>query len=81
LFILFTIQQFGTKLVGKFFRTYDANLVWNVSRLRNPQITQNTVVLKAINPYYAYHLLSIHPEGFFVLGFVFLCTTGAGFVL
>jgi KUP system potassium uptake protein len=23
------------------------------------------------------HLLSIHPEGFFVLGFVFLCTTGA----
>jgi KUP system potassium uptake protein len=26
---------------------------------------------KAINPYYAYQLLRIHPDGFFVLGFVF----------
>ena len=41
------------------------------------QIAQHPEVLKAINPYYAYHLLSIHPEGFFVLGFVFFCTTGA----
>ncbi len=41
------------------------------------QITQHTEVFKALNPYYAYHLLTIHPDGFFVLGFVFLCTTGA----
>ena len=41
------------------------------------QISLHPEVFKAINPYYAYHLLSIHPEGFFVLGFVFLCTTGA----
>jgi KUP system potassium uptake protein len=32
---------------------------------------------KAINPYYAYQLLRIHPDGFFVLGFCVLCTTGA----
>jgi KUP system potassium uptake protein len=37
---------------------------------------QNTVVLKAINPL-PIIFISIHPEGFFVLGFVFLCTTGA----
>ena len=41
------------------------------------QISQNTEVLKAINPYYAYHLLTIHPEGFFFFFFVLLCTTGA----
>ena len=41
------------------------------------QIVDHPEVFKAINPYYAYHLLSIHPEGFFVLGAVFLCTTGA----
>jgi KUP system potassium uptake protein len=41
------------------------------------QIAKHTEVLQAINPYYAYKLLSIHPDGFFVLGFVFLCTTGA----
>ena len=77
LFILFTIQQFGTKLVGKFFSPM--MLIWfgMLAVLGIAQISHNTVVLKAINPYYAYHLLSIHPEGFFVLGFVFLCTTGA----
>jgi KUP system potassium uptake protein len=41
------------------------------------QITKHPEVFKAFNPYYAYNLLSIHPDGFFVLGFVFLCTTGA----
>ena len=77
LFILFTIQQFGTKLVGKFFAPM--MLIWFImlGTLGTIQIMQHPEVIKAINPYYAYHLLSIHPDGFFVLGFVFLCTTGA----
>ncbi len=81
LFILFTIQQFGTKLVGKFFAP--VMLIWftMLGVLGAIQISGNLEVLKAINPYYAYHLLiadkGINPEGFFVLGFVFLCTTGA----
>lgn len=41
------------------------------SILGHPQI------LKAANPYYAYELLTIHPGGFWLLGAVFLCTTGA----
>ncbi|OMQ12958.1 KUP/HAK/KT family potassium transporter [[Flexibacter] sp. ATCC 35103] len=74
---LFAIQQFGTKLVGKFFAP--VMLVWfgMLAILGVMQITHHPDVLKAVNPYYAYHLLSIHPEGFYVLGFVFLCTTGA----
>ena len=79
--ILFTIQQFGTKLVGKFFAP--VMLVWfsMLGVLGVSQILGNTEVLQAINPWYAYNLLispeGINPEGFFVLGFVFLCTTGA----
>ena len=79
--LLFMIQQFGTKLVGKFFSPI--MLVWfaMLGVLGVYQISSNFEVLKAINPYYAYHLLvspkGINPEGFFVLGFVFLCTTGA----
>ncbi|UFH45103.1 KUP/HAK/KT family potassium transporter [Flavobacterium galactosidilyticum] len=77
LFILFTIQQFGSKLVGKFFAPM--MLIWfaMLAVLGIIQITKHPEVFKALNPYYAYQLLSIHPDGFFVLGFVFLCTTGA----
>ena len=77
LVILFTIQQFGTKLVGKFFAPM--MLIWfsMLGILGIIQITKNTDVLNAVNPYYAYKLLSAHPDGFYVLGFVFLCTTGA----
>ncbi|MCG9793035.1 KUP/HAK/KT family potassium transporter [Flavobacterium algicola] len=77
LFVLFSIQQFGTKLVGKFFAPM--MLIWfsMLGILGVIQIAKHPEVVKAFNPYYAYHLLSIHPEGFFVLGLVFLCTTGA----
>ncbi len=77
LIFLFTIQQFGSKLVGKFFAPM--MLIWfgMLAVLGLIQITKNTDVLQAINPYYAYKLLSAHPDGFYVLGFVFLCTTGA----
>ncbi len=77
LVILFTIQQFGSKLVGKFFAPM--MIIWfgMLGILGLIQISKHIEVLKAINPYYAFHLLNIHPEGFYVLGFVFLCTTGA----
>ena len=77
LIILFTIQQFGTKLVGKFFAPM--MLIWFVMLgvIGASQIITDFSVFKAINPYYAYELLMIHPEGFYVLGAVFLCTTGA----
>lgn len=77
LICLFVIQQFGTKLVGKFFAPI--MLIWfaMLGILGVLQITHNPHVIKAFNPYYAYHLLTVHPEGFYVLGFVFLCTTGA----
>ena len=77
LFVLFTIQQFGSKLVGKFFAPM--MIIWftMLGVLGIIQIVSNLEVFHALNPYYAYHLLKIHPDGFYVLGFVFLCTTGA----
>lgn len=75
--VLFGIQQFGTKFIGKFFGP--AMLTWflMLSILGALQISTNISVIAAINPYYAYKLLFLHPEGFLVLGAVFLCTTGA----
>ena len=79
LFLLFSIQQFGTKLVGKFFAPM--MLVWfsMLGVLGVIQMITNLTVLNAINPYYAYKLLTseVAGQGFFILGAVFLCTTGA----
>ena len=61
LLVLFTIQQFGTKLVGKFFAPM--MLLWfgMLGVLGFIQIMDHVEVLKAFNPYYAIHLLYIHP--------------------
>jgi KUP system potassium uptake protein len=75
--ILFFIQQFGTAFIGRFFGP--VMLVWFVmlATLGVVQLFNYLPVLKAFNPYYAYNLLSNYPQGFFILGGVFLCTTGA----
>lgn len=77
LFALFFIQQFGTKFVGVFFGP--VMLVWftMLGILGISFIFNKSEVLQAINPYYAYELLVKYPGGFWILGAVFLCTTGA----
>jgi KUP system potassium uptake protein len=40
-------------------------------------IADDLSVLKAFNPYYGFKLLATYPQGFYILGGVFLCTTGA----
>lgn len=77
IFILFVIQQFGTKAIGKFFGPMMTLWFLMIGVIGLSHLLNNPTVLKAINPYYAVHLLSIHSEGYFVLGFAFLCTTGA----
>jgi len=75
--VLFFFQSYGTKTIGKFFGPI--MLIWflMLAGVGLLQITEVPEILKAVNPYYAYLLLTDHPEGFYVLGFVFLCTTGA----
>ncbi|MFA5973660.1 MAG: KUP/HAK/KT family potassium transporter [Lentimicrobiaceae bacterium] len=74
---LFLIQQFGTVTIGTFFGP--TMLLWftMLGVLGIIQIAQLPIILKAFNPYYAFELLAHHPNGFLLLGAVFLCTTGA----
>jgi KUP system potassium uptake protein len=74
---LFFIQQFGTSLVGKAFGPIMFLWFTMMGVLGIIYIAQMPTVIKALNPYYAFHLLTTSPESFTILGAVFLCTTGA----
>ncbi len=75
--LLFFFQQFGTKVVGSAFGPI--MLLWFVMLgvLGTLQVMHHPSIFKALNPYYGARLLMDHPKGFWLLGAVFLCTTGA----
>ena len=75
--LLFFFQQFGTNLIGSSFGPI--MLVWFImlAVLGVSMIAVYPPILKALNPVYAYDLLVKYPKGFWLLGSVFLCTTGA----
>ena len=77
IFFLFFIQQFGTRFVGKFFGPVMLLWFFMLFILGFNQLVDYPSVLKAINPVYAFDLLVRYPNGFWLLGAVFLCTTGA----
>jgi KUP system potassium uptake protein len=74
---LFFFQRFGTQKVGFFFGP--AMVVWfsMLTVLGLVQILEHPAIFSALNPMYAYELLVDYPHGFWLLGAVFLCTTGA----
>ncbi|MES2478161.1 MAG: KUP/HAK/KT family potassium transporter [Bacteroidota bacterium] len=74
---LFIFQQFGTAWIGKMFGPI--MFVWFVmlGTLGLANISMDWSILKSFNPYYAIQLLTQYPSGFWILGAVFLCTTGA----
>ena len=75
--LLFFVQQFGTASIGKLFGPI--MMVWfgMIAILGLSHIVDELSVFKALNPYYAVKLLATYPKGFWLLGAVFLCTTGA----
>lgn len=75
--VLFFFQRFGTQRVGSFFGPIMS--IWFLMLLvvGVSQIVSHPKILMALNPYYAYDLLVNYPSGFWLLGAVFLCTTGA----
>ncbi len=74
---IFLFQRFGTQKVGFFFGP--AMVIWfsMLFILGFSQIINHPEILKCLNPMYAYRLLVEYPQGFWLLGAVFLCTTGA----
>ncbi len=77
LVLLFLIQQFGTNYIGKAFGPI--MMVWflMLALMGVIHFADEVHVFKALNPYYAIELLVKYPNGFWILGGVFLCTTGA----
>lgn len=77
--VLFFFQQFGTSTIGKAFG--NIMLLWFVMLaalgLRELYLVSSWSIFRALNPYYAIKILTIYPGGFWILGGVFLCTTGA----
>ncbi|MDN3549228.1 KUP/HAK/KT family potassium transporter [Mucilaginibacter aquaedulcis] len=75
--LLFFFQQFGTKVVGSAFGP--VMLMWFIMLgvVGTMQVVHYPSIFKALNPYYGARLLMDHPKGFWLLGAVFLCTTGA----
>jgi KUP system potassium uptake protein len=74
---LFFFQRFGTQIIGKAFGPIMTLWFGMLLTLGAWQIAQFPDVVKALNPYYGYQLLLHYPQGFWLLGAVFLCTTGA----
>lgn len=74
---LFFFQRFGTQKIGKTFGPI--MFIWFAMLLiiGAAEIIQYPSVLKALSPHYGYDLLVNYPHGFWLLGAVFLCTTGA----
>jgi KUP system potassium uptake protein len=77
LLLLFTFQRFGTKIVGGSFGPI--MLLWfsMLSILGVNQIIHFPRIFMALNPVYGIELLTQHPRGFWLLGAIFLVTTGA----
>jgi len=74
---LFFFQRFGTQLIGKAFGP--VMTIWFTMLLvvGGVELFHYPSVVKALNPYYGYQLLVHYPKGFWLLGAVFLATTGA----
>lgn len=77
LVVLFFLQQFGTASIGKLFGPI--MLIWfgMMAVLGIIHLGDESSVFKAFSPHYAIRLLTTYPEGFWLMGAVFLCTTGA----
>ena len=76
IFALFSFQQVGTKKVG--FSFGPIMFIWfcMIAVLGFIQIVEYPEILQSLNPVYGVKLLVNYPKGFWILGAVFLCTTG-----
>ncbi|HWB90885.1 MAG TPA: KUP/HAK/KT family potassium transporter [Puia sp.] len=77
LLLLFIFQRFGTKVVGGSFGPIMFLWFTMLGYAGIRQILLYPGILAALNPIYGLKLLIEHPHGFWLLGSIFLCTTGA----
>jgi len=75
--LFFFLQQFGTASIGRIFGP--VMLVWftMLAILGAIHVFDDLSIFRSVSPYYAIEFLRTYPGGFWLLGAVFLCTTGA----
>jgi len=73
----FLFQQFGTASIGKFFGPVMTVWFSMIAIFGAFHLVDDLSILRAFNPYYGIKLLSHNPGALWILGAVFLCTTGA----
>jgi len=75
--LFFFLQQFGTASIGRIFGP--VMLVWftMLAILGAIHVFDDLSIFRSVSPYYANEFLRTYPGGFWLLGAVFLCTTGA----
>jgi KUP system potassium uptake protein len=75
--VLFFVQQFGTASIGRMFGPIMSLWFLMLAIVGISHLADDWYILKAFSPHYAIRLVTLYPKGFWILGAVFLCTTGA----
>jgi len=75
--LFFFVQQFGTANIGKMFGPIMFIWFTMLAVLGAAHLMDDLSIFKALSPHYAIQFLRTYPDGFWLLGAVFLCTTGA----
>lgn len=75
--MLFLFQRAGTKVVGNSFGPLMVIWFTMLAVLGVMHITSHVEILHAFSPLYAFKLVLNYPGGFWFLGAIFLCATGA----
>jgi KUP system potassium uptake protein len=75
--LFFFLQQFGTASIGRLFGPI--MFIWfsMLAVLGIVHLSDDFGIFRAISPYYAVEFLTRYPHALWLLGAVFLCTTGA----
>ncbi|MFZ9388836.1 MAG: KUP/HAK/KT family potassium transporter, partial [Chitinophagaceae bacterium] len=75
--LFFFMQQFGTASIGKMFGPIMFIWFTMLLILGIVHVFDDIEIFKALSPHYAINFLKNYEGGFWLLGAVFLCTTGA----
>ncbi len=77
LVLFFFMQQFGTATIGKMFGPIMSVWFLMLAMLGSIHIMDDPGIFRAISPHYTIEFLATYPKAIWILGAVFLCTTGA----
>ncbi len=75
--LFFFMQQFGTASIGRLFGPIMFIWFTMLLVLGLIHVFDDLTIFKSLSPHYAIQFLKNYPGGFWLLGAVFLCTTGA----